>query len=252
MTSKKSGSGRKKSSSKGEKSAPQVPLQRNWLRVGGVLFVATWMFVLGILVGRGTAPVKFDVERIQKELAELKAAALKRSTAEMATSARRDLSNGGPGAADLEFYEDLRASRQEVKFKAPAEKKLSPPAPKKTAEAVKKPNTTAAVAKKNAAKTVKPAPVKKVAKTRPPPVAGKPAGRQLTIQVASVKSPQVADRMVRDLKQKGYPAYTRIGKVAGKGIWYQVRVGHFSSRQKAADMLTRLRRDNWKALVVGR
>ena len=58
--------------------------------------------------------------------------------------------------------------------------------------------------------------------------------------------------MVRDLKKKGYPAYARIGKVPGKGIWYRVRVGRFTSRREAAGMQARLRSDNWKAVIVSR
>jgi len=32
------------------------------------VFVAGWMFFLGILVGRGTAPVTFDTQEFQKRL----------------------------------------------------------------------------------------------------------------------------------------------------------------------------------------
>ncbi|MDP7417006.1 MAG: hypothetical protein QF888_03315, partial [Desulfobacterales bacterium] len=42
-----------------------------WFSV--IFFVAAWMFFLGILVGRGTAPVKFNIEKLQKKLAALKA-----------------------------------------------------------------------------------------------------------------------------------------------------------------------------------
>ena len=43
-----------------------------WISI--ISFVSIWMFVLGIFVGRGTAPVKFDIEKLQKELVALKEA----------------------------------------------------------------------------------------------------------------------------------------------------------------------------------
>ncbi len=43
-----------------------------------MLFISMWMFVLGILVGRGTAPVPFDIHKLQKELKHLKETTLKK------------------------------------------------------------------------------------------------------------------------------------------------------------------------------
>ena len=37
-----------------------------------VFFLCAWMFVLGILVGRGTAPVKFDIAAIEKKIEQSK------------------------------------------------------------------------------------------------------------------------------------------------------------------------------------
>ena len=34
-----------------------------------IFLVCAWMFVIGVLVGRGTAPIKFDIAGIQKMLA---------------------------------------------------------------------------------------------------------------------------------------------------------------------------------------
>ena len=32
-----------------------------------IFFLCAWMFILGVLVGRGTAPVKFDVAKIEEK-----------------------------------------------------------------------------------------------------------------------------------------------------------------------------------------
>ena len=37
-----------------------------------IVLISGWMFVLGVLVGRGTAPINFDIEVLQKELKALK------------------------------------------------------------------------------------------------------------------------------------------------------------------------------------
>jgi purine-cytosine permease-like protein len=49
-----------------------------WTTVG--FLVSLWMFVLGLLVGRGTAPVRFDIHKLQKELAGLKKATMDKTT----------------------------------------------------------------------------------------------------------------------------------------------------------------------------
>lgn len=263
MASKKSASGTKGKSAAKDRAAPRAAVKRTWLRVAGILLLAVWMFVLGVLVGRGTAPVRFDIQKLQKELAALKAAALQRSESAETLPYGSSPSTGGIDPADLKFYEDLRSARGRLDFKPAAKQKVRP----KTAEAVKKAQPTVAAEKKSAVS--KPAAPKKVAKTRsekkpatarqvvkagsaPSPSKKPTARQQVTIQVASVKSQQVASRMVRELKKKGYPAYARIGKVPGKGIWYRVRVGRFTSRQAAAGMQARLRRDNWQAVIVSR
>ena len=63
------------------------------------------MFGLGVLVGRGTAPVKFDIKKLTRELEDLIAADLKKQlepveleTAETKTKTK------------LEFYEELKKS----------------------------------------------------------------------------------------------------------------------------------------------
>jgi hypothetical protein len=51
-----------------------------WGKALLVLFVAAWMFVLGVLVGRGSAPVHFDIMELQKELETLRRAREKRAS----------------------------------------------------------------------------------------------------------------------------------------------------------------------------
>jgi hypothetical protein len=97
--------------------------------IGLMLFIAGWMFVLGILVGRGMAPVNLDAGKLEQELAALKARMLRQEQAQV--DARASGQNGGP--SDLGFYEALKDPKAEKPF-AP----LPKPKPVKTPSAAAK------------------------------------------------------------------------------------------------------------------
>ena len=67
-------------------------------------FVASaWMFGLGIVVGRGTAPIRFDIEKLQKELALL------RETGIMKELRKYKIGSGaGRHTTEMGFYETLK------------------------------------------------------------------------------------------------------------------------------------------------
>jgi cell division septation protein DedD len=71
-----------------------------------------------------------------------------------------------------------------------------------------------------------------------------------TIQVASLKDPAAADRLVADLKQKGYPAHLAQITMADKGTWYRIRVGRYKNRYQAAADMDRLKRSGNKPILV--
>ena len=77
-----------------------------------ILFISAWMFVLGLLVGRGTAPVKFEMNKLSKELAELKEADIQKQMA------RVKINTEDSGTkTDMEFYEELKKTKKTVKSK---------------------------------------------------------------------------------------------------------------------------------------
>ena len=75
-----------------------------WLSV--FFFVAAGMFVLGVLVGRGTSPVQFDIENLQKELTALKEAVIKKELTRFKIDA-----NTANDKTDLGFYEELKKTK---------------------------------------------------------------------------------------------------------------------------------------------
>jgi len=222
-----------------------------------IFFLCAWMFILGILVGRGTAPVKFDIAALEKKLEPAKE--------DDGVDQRKTPIPQKPvtvkDKTKLEFYEALK------------ENKLDPDIP-----ALQKPEVVKGKIEKSAEKTVPQEPKKetvpkpaspKSASQKPEPAASsqikKPTkekekaaavartnakGPVYTIQAASVRDPKDADRLVQKLKKRGYPAYRVIGKPAGKGIWFRVRIGEYQSKSEALSMMNKLKKDGMKPILV--
>jgi len=215
---------------------------RRTLWIAAILFVSACTFFLGVLAGRGTAPIHFDMQELKKQLAQAKASLLESEIKQFKIPAK---SQEDP--ADFSFYDALRESR-----KNPAVKKETPGVPK--TQAPQKP------------------PVPE-SKTEPKALTGpgmengkKDAGvsgttmnsgenvseKRITLQVASLPSQNDARKMAEDLKKRGYPAYFEGIMIPGKGVWYRVRIGLFSSREEASVMLENLKKERLQPIIVNR
>jgi cell division septation protein DedD len=211
----------------------------------GVIFlICAWMFVIGVLVGRGTAPVEFDVDKLQKAFR-----ASSRNIEEQAQGPTQGEDGVAKDKTKLDFYEVLKEDREDAKFdkvipspkvrkksEPPSEKKPSKTAGKSTQVAKKPPNTEPA----------KPLPKQQITFKNK----AIPAAKIYTIQAASLKAAGAADKLVTELKSKGFPAYRAMGKVPGKGIWYRVRIGEYKSRADARRMLENLKKAGMKPILV--
>ena len=96
---------------------PQKGVRKNtffWVFL--IFFISAWMFVLGILVGRGTAPVHFDIEKLQKELAALKEDLLRKEIKRYKID-QPDTA----GKPDLGFHEALKAPAENAGKKKQAD-----------------------------------------------------------------------------------------------------------------------------------
>jgi DedD protein len=218
-----------------------------WLAV--FFFICAWMFAVGVLVGRGTAPVKFDISELQKKL-------------EIAREDSRQTDPGSPleqpGAikdkTDLDFYEALKDGRDDAKIapKPPdpvINKKAEPqpPSEEEPIRPVKESLKKKTISRKmdNArveATTGEPAKAAEPSKNAPKEAA-KPVDKPYAIQVAAFKADKDADKLVAELRQLGFPAYRAIGKVPGQGIWYRVRVGEYGSKAEAGVELSKLKNE---------
>jgi len=215
------------------------------LWIGLTLFVCAWMFVLGILVGREMVPVKFDIEKLQNELAALKEAVIKKELDQYKIDSNTDDSKTKMG-----FYESLKKTGGEAGLKNDTINHQEKPEPKKTASLQNKKMSTQKTGPAPKAKT---SDLKEVTQNNPPAVVRpEGAGNKFTIQVASLKDSGIADKLVDRLKKGGYPAYRSIGKVPGKGIWYRVRVGYFNSRSEAGPTIKQLKKEKIDGIIVQR
>jgi cell division septation protein DedD len=216
---------------------------RKELLVKGFLcsLVCLWMFVIGLLVGRGTAPIRFDIERLQDELADLKAATIE-ETVQRYQVAFQELDR----EKDLGFHEALKDEETRLPSAAfpsadstsgsatgqmPAETGLS--VPKKTKDS----------------EFVKPAAVENGA-SEPPKQQAAATGGAWAIQVAATQDKAQGDQLVDRLERLGYQAKLVRATIAGKGTWYRVRVVGYTSRQAAEVDLAKLEKERYSPMII--
>lgn len=215
-----------------------------WGRYLLVFFVAAWMFVLGVLVGRGTAPVHFDTRALQKELAAMRDAMMKKDREVLEKAIR-----GEDQKAPLEFYEALKKDGPDTAMPIGVAKTTPKVAAKPEGSPkvfkIKHKSRSAVMAKKNTSTAPK--------KVADPPSAAPAAvanSGNLTLQVAALKDATAAGRIVANLKKDGYSAYLSRIVIPEKGLWFRVRVGSYSGREQAAADMARLVRDQRTPILV--
>jgi DedD protein len=209
-------------------------------------FVCAWMFFIGVLVGRGTAPVSFDIAAIQKKL-----------EASRQTLMEQLRTHGKAGIAKdktkLDFYEALKDNREDARIdkkqlSSSTAREIEPLPVNKLSVEHKEENEKGIDEKEE---TPEPPPVESSQRQSIEPKS-KPGASvtTYTIQAASLKDVQDADRLVASLKKKGFHAHRQIGKVPGKGIWYRVRIGEYKSKADAFETMNRLKKAGLKPIIV--
>jgi cell division septation protein DedD len=199
-------------------------------------------------VGRGTAPVKFNIDGLQTKLEVSR----QKLNQKQKGQARGD-SEIVEDKTKLDFYEALPEDRQDTNID---EKKSAPVVSKKVEPSPAKPppptNAKKATPESKSQKQADPKTGFKKKQPAKQPVAAKsvakPTGKVYTIQVAAFKSKNEKDanRLLDKLKSNGYAAYRTISKVKDKGIWIRVRVGKYNSRAEASSTLKKLEKSDPK------
>jgi len=219
--------------------------------VVAVFFIAAWMFGMGVMVGRETTPVRFDLDQLKKTLESLQ-----RASREPQKNAPPVESTEMKDKTKLDFYEVLPKNREDADVNlpkpppGPASAKAEPPAakPQETPAQARTEKPAAVPAASPAPKTEKPAPAP--APPPPPAPAAAAPGQAFTVQVSAVKSEEEARHMVDRLRQRGYAARVEATAMPDKSTWYRVRMGEFPTKESARGTVDRLQKDGFGSMVV--
>ena len=199
-----------------------------------LFFLLTWIFVLGILVGRGFFPSAVTaISDIKGQIGKLQGMVGQNKSPEPAATKKKE------SDPKLAFYDRL-SNKKEVAQKTPTEvpqvskkpvkakKETKPkpppqdprPAPKPEPKLASKPEKTVEKPKKE---------------VNPPST---PA--QYTVQLASLELVSQAEKMSSRLVKQGFPAYFYDVEVKGK-TYYRVRCGRFVTRKEAAVFVKKMK-----------
>jgi len=182
----------------------------------GFLIASALIFLFGIWVGRDVAE-----RRLAQEERVVRVPIPVQPTAKEAD-------------VDVAFYQRLK-EKAEQRLQETAAASTSTPA---RGAAVPTPTRAALrVAEKPPRSPTVPAPPKR---TETPVARDEWADAGWTVQVNATTNPQQAMDLARNLRAKGYDAYTVQAPMRGQ-TWYRVRVGRFRSREKAHEIEQKLR-----------
>lgn len=226
------------------------------------IFMGAWLFLLGVMAGRGTAPVTFETRGFQERLKTI-----------VAADTHPDTPAGPNEKIALHYYDALSDEKgfEEMVIPAPSETSSDTAGDPRQTDTV--PSEKAAEAEKDT-EPAEEIPVKTSKKlaTFKPAVAGKqreavshtdeptPSARQpdesnsqgrYTIQVAAFKSFRDAVTQMATLEKKGFTA-NRTAKELDGITWYRVRVGEFTSRDAAAQYLKQLNQAGISGMIITR
>lgn len=244
-----------------KKRQPYLQLTRQGAYGSLLLIIAAcaWMFFVGVLVGRGTSPIQFDMEALNRELAALKQSSEDRRRQQLESYAD---ALGDPSTLDV--YAELKRSDDKLTIDPDLSRRVPTPSARMETPDAAVPTEQPAIPvirpqeglQAKAAERPK-LKIRPSAKKTAPPKAesagvSAPAGRHgsLTVQVMAIKDARMAAQIVARLRRDGFDAYQSKTTLPGKGTWYRVRVGRYRDQQSAAGDMRRLKRQGVSPLIV--
>jgi cell division protein FtsN len=252
--------------------------------IAAVLFVLSWVFILGIIVGRGivadtiTSAMKTQIQKLQQEKKNL-------MDKYLGVEQGKTASSDQILKPQLDFYDHLSqknqeplvmkvpqptlppttASTQETKASTEAPKALEThppstrpaPAAGTQAPALLPPEKKMSEPPKAAAPKLaepvlgqKPSPPEKKI-TEAPKTAAVQAG-DFVLQMGAYREEATAQTVIQRLSGKGYQAQVVVRDLPAKdGKWYRVRIGPFKTREETEKMAKRLEQDGFQSIIVG-
>ncbi|RJR35149.1 MAG: SPOR domain-containing protein [Desulfobacteraceae bacterium] len=192
-------------------------------------FLLAWVFVLGVLVGRGFLPSAVStISDLKAQISRLQGIVPHAKTTPPPDTQKIDKD------PKLAFYEKLSSKKEEVKKKGPREEKAAKPetAAKGPSGAKEERNSISENGSKTPAEPKASSPAQTADTRQNGKSAGAPAGVMYTVQLASLEDKAKAEGMVGRLKSVGFDAYSYEVKIKGK-TFYRIRSGKFKTREEA-------------------
>lgn len=188
----------------------------------GLVAALTWMFVFGVMVGRGVPMAGAGSDSLKGRLAHF--LGLDQKPPERVEKASETWKSTEEMLQALSYHNELKGKSIPTEASGSA----------KTEDA---PTQTPA------------APPPPVAATEPgsqPPAAGR-----YVLMVASLRSKDNADSLLAGLKAKGYSPWLEAVPMAEGGLWYRVVLGNFEKRQDAQQFAASFNeKENQQSLVI--
>ncbi len=197
---------------------------------GCLFFVLAWIFVLGILVGRGFLPGAMTaLSDLRNQIGVLQQKVSRERPQDLDPSKKPD------SDPKLAFYDKL-ASKKEETLKETVPRRNAKKSTRKKANATNTHSSRQFSPKRESSGAQKATDQNRVGTSK---VSRLEKKEKYTVQLASLDEKNKAEKFIGDLIQRGYPAYFYEAKVKGK-TYYRVRCGTFPSRKAAEDYARKL------------
>jgi cell division septation protein DedD len=217
----------------------------------GLTLSLSWMFVFGVVVGRGIPLVSLGDSSLRAEF--LRFLGLGRQTPVPPENAAETW-EPQKVLESLNYFEDL--TQKNVSIGVPVKPSVTspeaPPAPAGPSDAsmkpVKDPNGVPPKKKAQPANQVAAEPEKSAATDSGPK--GN-AGEQFTLLVGSLKDRENAQKLMEQLRTKGYQPRLESLDLSGAGRWNRVLVGTFKNRDEAMRFAAEFnRKERMEGLII--
>ncbi|MCK8602137.1 SPOR domain-containing protein [Desulfoferrobacter suflitae] len=246
-------------SAKGNKSKAfrfELGLMQLLLYSFGLVLILAWMFVFGVLVGRGLPLVAADETSLRAQI--LRFMGLGREAPQPPANAAESWEDSKKMLGSLNYFQSLTNQIDPISGKplvnspmpsTPETKEAPPkdPIPKKSRPSVR-PSTEPTAADKSSPLE----PEEPDAAADPKKGLGAGGGtEQFTLLAASLKDSSNAERFMKQLQAKGYSPNMETIDMPETGRWTRVLVGSFDSREEALKFAAEFnRKEKVQGLVI--
>lgn len=216
------------------------------LSIAGALIILSWVFVLGIFVGRGyvsdtiTHAFSSQIQKLQQEKKAL-------MDKYLAQGKKEGIPQEEILKPQLDFYDKLSQKENGNTQLTVPQPTPKPAVREEKTEAANKP---APVETKAEAKKESKAPQTETKASKEHQETPHESGT-IMVQIGSYREEATAQQSVKGLREKGYQAILRTKEIPQKGgKWFRVQVGPFKTKGEAEKMVKKLGHDGFQSVML--